>query len=652
MEVILTIQSPAGLEQLPLSCDHLTIGRGENAGITIKDSSLSRLHASINRAVDRLWVLDEGSTNGTFLNGKRVPTEGLPLKNGDEITIGVSTKIRIAVSQAKDEGKPSARRVTPSRSKKANSKLNLPLISALLLFCFFLLYMISLKLLAPYENGSQDSTHAGTANSQNNDIVKEDVDTIANGNGNVTSTGDTGQNNGFSTPQDNLLETNLNKFYWQMSEEEKYDFIDRRAQHIALMMGNRPYAFTNNVLGHIKKYLDGYARRANSSSKQLWSEGLGSLYGRASTYAPHIIRAFNARGVPPVVGLYIVTIETEYHDCLESPVGAKGLFQFMPETARAYGVDPADRCDVVKMSPAAAHYMSDRITEFGSDSMSVALAIAGYNRSPDSVRRDLHDVLSSENRERSFWTLVANSNQLDRPFQNENIKYVPKFFAAAIIGETPWAFGLKLKPLSAYSTISQSINTGDIETRALTVLRRISNDENPYVFPECALIDIKSYIDRYCQQATLVDLLRYLGSHSEELRERAQRENIESALLVYTALAEIDGGGAEGNFETVTRTALPKLLALKATFGGESADSSLLVIAAYPIGIGTKRSHPLLETMRRVVKDPLTERNVWYLREHGQLSDQSYEFVIKFIALGIIAQHPRQCGFKINPLAF
>ena len=85
--------------------------------------------------------------------------------------------------------------------------------------------------------------------------------------------------------------------------------------------------------------------------------------------------------------------------------------------------------------------------------MSVALAIAGYNRSPDSVRRDLHDVLNSENKERSFWTLVANSNKLDHYFQGENIKYVPKFFAAAIVGENPWMFGIQMQPLSTYAEI-------------------------------------------------------------------------------------------------------------------------------------------------------------------------------------------------------
>jgi len=241
------------------------------------------------------------------------------------------------------------------------------------------------------------------------------------------------------------------RLYIRMTAAEQDEFIDRQAGNISRMMSNREYVFTEDVLPYIKKYVDAYARRVGNHSSGLWGEDLTSLFGRARAAAPDIIREFNNRGVPKVVGLYIPMIESEYRECLTSPVGAKGLFQFMPDTARGYGVDPADRCDVKKMAPAAAKYIKDRIAEFGSDAMSVALGIAGYNRSPDSVRRDLNEVVNSENKERSFWTLVANSEKLDRFFQNENIKYVPKFFAAAIVGENPWAFGLDMNPLSTYA---------------------------------------------------------------------------------------------------------------------------------------------------------------------------------------------------------
>jgi hypothetical protein len=248
------------------------------------------------------------------------------------------------------------------------------------------------------------------------------------------------------------------KLYLQMSREEQLQFLEQRAQHISILMGNRPYAFTDEVLGYIKQYVDVYARRVGNKSGRMWGEDLQFVFARARTqYAPHIIRAFNARNVPPVVGLYIVMIETEYHNIRsENFAGAAGLFQFIGSTASLYGVHPSERTNVEKMAPAAARYMADRIAEFGPDSMSVALAIAGYNRSPDSVRRDLRDVLNAHNKERSFWTLVANSNQLDHWFQNENVKYVPKFFAAAIVGENPEAFGLEMRKLSTYTALPQT----------------------------------------------------------------------------------------------------------------------------------------------------------------------------------------------------
>ena len=240
------------------------------------------------------------------------------------------------------------------------------------------------------------------------------------------------------------------KLYLQMTEEERFDFIEQRARHVSRMIGSGTYEFSKQSLGYIKQYVDAYARRVGNGSKATWAEDLNSVFARAQRYSPTIIRAFNGRRIPPAIGLYLVAIETEYTNfSQENEAGAAGLFQFIPSTAEAYGVPAKERTNVDKMSEAAAHYIADRIAEFGTDPMSVALCIAGYNRSPDSVRSDLQSVMNSTNKERSFWTLVTNSNKLDKWFQGENIKYVPKYFAAAVVGETPWAFGLTMKqPLS------------------------------------------------------------------------------------------------------------------------------------------------------------------------------------------------------------
>lgn len=241
--------------------------------------------------------------------------------------------------------------------------------------------------------------------------------------------------------------------YLQMTEAEKREFVERRARHVSRMISSGTYEFSEEAITSIKYYVDAYARRVGNRSRATWGEDLNYVFARAQNYAPTIIRAFRGQHVPPAIGLYIVCIETEYTNFSnENFAGAAGLFQFIGSTAEAYGVPRGERTNVEKMSVAAARYIADRIAEFGTDPMSVALGIAGYNRSPDSVRGDLNTVMNSRNKERSFWTLVANSNKLDRWFQGENIKYVPKFFAAAIVGETPWAFGLDMKqPLSTWT---------------------------------------------------------------------------------------------------------------------------------------------------------------------------------------------------------
>ena len=106
-------------------------------------------------------------------------------------------------------------------------------------------------------------------------------------------------------------------------------------------------------------------------------------------YAPTIIQAAKEENVPKIVPLYIAAIETEYTNVSsQNNAGAAGLFQFIPSTARLYKINPSDRTNVQLMSHVAAKYIGERMKEFGNDTRSVALCIAGYNRNPDNVRRD------------------------------------------------------------------------------------------------------------------------------------------------------------------------------------------------------------------------------------------------------------------------
>jgi pSer/pThr/pTyr-binding forkhead associated (FHA) protein len=77
---------------------HLTIGRVQGNDIFLKDMTVSRLHATIAVKGQNLFVFDQGSKNGTMVNGARVTSA--QLNNGDIVKIGRNYTIKVSVSSA------------------------------------------------------------------------------------------------------------------------------------------------------------------------------------------------------------------------------------------------------------------------------------------------------------------------------------------------------------------------------------------------------------------------------------------------------------------------------------------------------------------------------------------------------------------------
>jgi serine/threonine protein kinase len=237
-----------------------------------------------------------------------------------------------------------------------------------------------------------------------------------------------------------------NKPYSGMSEPEKLAFVDAQANRVSNMMGDRPVKLNADALRSIKNYVDYYV--AQNESRKPGADSLGDRYARAKPYVPLIARSFSARKVPVIIGIYLPMIESAYRNCYENSLGAKGLYQFVPATAEHYGVTREQMCDEAKMTPAAAQYIADMMAELGDDAESMTLVLLSYNTGSEWVRDTLRELRDTDQYERNFWTLLANRQRLRQSFQKESAGYVPNFFAAAIIGENPEAFGLAMPALS------------------------------------------------------------------------------------------------------------------------------------------------------------------------------------------------------------
>jgi hypothetical protein len=411
------------------------------------------------------------------VNGVIVPPSGTPLKDGDEISIGNHTAITVHIRKAK-MGEP---RSSSTEMASTGSTWQLPLVAGGVGIAVVLLAAIGIvsyasRYKSPVENRAERPPLARVRPAGDSESV---TDSTASSNINVEAGSNVGASPSPSTQAmpitDNdvgLSATELTnrvappKQYSAMSQPERITFVAQEAQHIARRIGNRDgNQFTPAALARIKNNVDAYATRARlgPSTGCRFGQSLQTTLERASRSAPFINRAFNQKGLSPVVGLYLAMIESEYCVCLTSPTGPKGMFQFTRNTARTYGlqvIEPEERCIPEKAAPAAAGYMKALMSRYGTGPLSVPLAIASYNSGEGGLSNNLAKALdavrTSENPERSFWTLVANADLLSDQFQKENIKYVPKFIAAAIIGENPRIFGVELEPLSTYTNAEPS----------------------------------------------------------------------------------------------------------------------------------------------------------------------------------------------------
>jgi hypothetical protein len=92
--VLQVVRGRSATTTLKLADGVTSLGRHDDCVIRIKSSQVSRRHCELLEAGGKLSVRDLGSSNGTFVNGKRI-TGQQTLKPGDELTVGAVT-LRVA----------------------------------------------------------------------------------------------------------------------------------------------------------------------------------------------------------------------------------------------------------------------------------------------------------------------------------------------------------------------------------------------------------------------------------------------------------------------------------------------------------------------------------------------------------------------------
>ncbi|GAB6113660.1 LysM peptidoglycan-binding domain-containing protein [Desulfomicrobium salsuginis] len=172
-----------------------------------------------------------------------------------------------------------------------------------------------------------------------------------------------------------------------------------------------PVALDTDDNAEVQRYFHYYAH-THRGTMEGWLK-------RAQNYLPHIRARFLAEGLPEDL-IYLPFAESGFNPFAVSSAGAGGIWQFMPQTGRIYGLTVDswvdERRDPYMATEAAIAYLKKLYAEFGD----WPLALAAYNAGEGAVGRALKKTGSED-----YFSLCEASDDL----KQETKLYVPKFLA-------------------------------------------------------------------------------------------------------------------------------------------------------------------------------------------------------------------------------
>jgi len=474
--VHLTVKVDGAADQEYTFATLFKIGRTDQCELSIRNEYVSRLHASVFFENGEWWLSDLNSSNGVFVGEARVSQ--VPLKEGAVVRLGIlgpeltlrvvkPVVMRGPIGETKldkreyakhyfgkgDQNRKAGehtmliRTVFAEEQKKQKRKYGVVILALAAV-------ALSIGGFAYFEH-QQVAKQRGMAKEIFYSMKSLDID-IANLRDAVKASNNQqgidqlnkieAQRGEMETSYDRYL-AGLKVYNPKMSEQER--LVLRVSRIFGECELDMPPDFVTEVNRYIKLWQSsGRFERAVTKARE-------------NNYTTTITKQLLDEGLPPQF-FYLAMQESDFDPYISGPETrkgyAKGMWQFIPETAVKYGLHLGPLVDLPRPDPlddrhhydretiAASHYLKDL---YGSDAQgSGLLVMACYNWGEGYVL-PLVRSMPANPKDRNFWMLLQNHRD---KIPQETYDYVFYIVSAAVIGENPRLFGFNFdNPLANLS---------------------------------------------------------------------------------------------------------------------------------------------------------------------------------------------------------
>jgi len=182
-------------------------------------------------------------------------------------------------------------------------------------------------------------------------------------------------------------------------------------------------------------------------------------------------------------------------------------------------------------------------------------------------------------------------------------------------------------------------------------LREIAiNDSRAFLTSDQASA-ISSKVKQISTSSSLADNINSARRNSSQIKALAASKNMKPQFLAVAALAKL--GNSRGDALQAAKDIADTLAKLGTQIGGELANETVLIIAAYDQGAKgdfMKMRNMLQDVTTKAPESAREIRTIWYLHKNGKIDDGEYNFALQFLAMGVITQNPKDFGVNAEAL--
>ena len=193
--------------------------------------------------------------------------------------------------------------------------------------------------------------------------------------------------------------------------------------------------------------------------------------------------------------------------------------------------------------------------------------------------------------------------------------------------------------------------TAKVEVNGACFLRKIAQNDSKIFLTTDQAKRVSAKIKQLSSSSAVADNLKAAKQNGAQIKASADERRLKPQFLAVAAVTNL--GNSRGDVVQAAKTVAEVYEKLNVHIGSELADECLLMVAAYDQGVkgDTMKLRNMLQALANEVSESSrTIRTIWFLEKRQKISAAEFDRALNFLAIGTLAQNPKDFGVNIDVL--